>query len=47
MIDDQKRFTLRINAKLLEQIKREAQKEKRATGKQIEYLLDVAMNKKN
>ena len=46
MIDEQKRFTLRLNAKLFEQIKRKAKEEKRATGKQIEYLLDIALNKK-
>lgn len=38
--DDQTRFTMRINSKLLEQIKKEAEKNKRSTAKQIEFILE-------
>lgn len=40
MSDEQmKRFTLRIDKDLFEKIKQKAQKERRAIGKQIEYML--------
>ena len=38
--DDQTRFTMRINSELLEKIKAEAEKNKRSTAKQIEFILE-------
>ncbi len=38
--DDQKRFTMRINSELLDKIKIEAEKNKRSTAKQIEFILE-------
>ena len=38
--DDQTRFTMRINTELLERIKIEAEKNKRSTTKEIEYILE-------
>ena len=38
--DDQTRFTMRINSELLEKIKVEAEKNKRSTAKQIEFILE-------
>lgn len=38
--DDQTRFTMRINSELLEKIKVEAEKSKRSTAKQIEFILE-------
>ena len=38
--DDQTRFTMRINTELLEKIKAEAEKSKRSTAKQIEFILE-------
>ncbi len=38
--DDQTRFTMRINSGLLEKIKAEAEKNKRSTAKQIEFILE-------
>ena len=38
--DGDARFTLRIPAKLLEVVKEEAEKNKRSTGKQVEYILE-------
>lgn len=38
--DEDSRFTLRINTEILEAIKDEAQKNKRSTGKQIEFILE-------
>ncbi len=38
--DDQTRFTMRINSDLLEKIKIEAEKNKRSTAKQIEFILE-------
>lgn len=38
--DDQTRFTMRINSELLEKVKREAEKNKRSTAKQIEFVLE-------
>ncbi len=34
------RFTLRIPTKLLDSVKKEAAKNKRSTGKQIEFILE-------
>ena len=38
--DDQTRFAMRINSDLLEKIKMEAEKSKRSTAKQIEFILE-------
>ena len=38
--DDQTRFTMRISSDLLEQIKCEAEKNKRSTAKEIEFILE-------
>lgn len=38
--EDQSRFTLRINSELLEKVKAEAIKNKRSTGKQVEFILE-------
>lgn len=38
--DDQTRFTMRINSELLEKIKIEAERSKRSTAKQIEFILE-------
>ena len=38
--DEDSRFTFRINTEILEAIKEEAQKNKRSTGKQIEFILE-------
>lgn len=38
--DDQTRFTMRINSELLEKIRAEAEKNKRSTAKQIEFILE-------
>ena len=38
--DDQTRFTMRINSNLLDQIKTEAEKNKRSTAKEIEFILE-------
>lgn len=38
--DDQTRFTMRINSALLDKIKLEAEKNKRSTAKQIEFILE-------
>ena len=38
--DDQTRFTMRINSELLEKVKVEAEKNKRSTAKQIEFILE-------
>ena len=38
--DDQTRFTMRINTELLEKIRADAEKNKRSTAKQIEYVLE-------
>lgn len=37
---DQSRFTIRINTELLTRIKTEAEKNKRSTSKEIEYILE-------
>ena len=41
--DDQTRFTMRINSDLLEKSKIEAEKNKRSTAKQIEFILEQYM----
>ena len=41
--DDQTRFTMRINSELLDKIKIEAEKNKRSTAKQIEFILEQYM----
>lgn len=38
--DDQTRFTMRINSELLEKVKKEVEKNKRSTAKQIEFILE-------
>lgn len=38
--DDQTRFTMRINSDLLDLIKVEAEKNKRSTAKEIEFILE-------
>ncbi len=38
--EDQTRFTMRINSTLLDQIKSEAEKNKRSTAKEIEFILE-------
>lgn len=38
--DDQTRFTMRINSELLEKVKNEAERSKRSTAKQIEFILE-------
>jgi len=41
------RFTLRIETELLNKIKNEAQKNKRSTAKEIEFILDCFFRDKN
>lgn len=43
--DEQTRFTMRIETELLEKIKVEAQKTKRSTAKQIEFILEEWLRK--
>lgn len=38
--EDQTRFTMRIDTGLLDKIKTEAEKNKRSTAKQIEFILE-------
>ncbi len=38
--EDQTRFTMRVNSELLEIIKKEAEKNKRSTAKEIEFILE-------
>lgn len=38
--DDQTRFTMRIDSVLLDKIKAEAEKNKRSTAKEIEFILE-------
>lgn len=45
--DEDSRFTLRINTNLLEAIKEEASKNKRSTGKQIEFILEEWISQNN
>lgn len=42
--DSESRFTLRISTELLDRIKLEADKNKRSTGRQIEFILEQYMN---
>lgn len=39
--EDQTRFTMRINSDLLDKIKIEAEKNKRSTAKEIEFILEA------
>lgn len=39
--EDQTRFTMRIDSSLLDRIKIEAEKNKRSTAKEIEFILDA------
>lgn len=43
--DEQTRFTMRIETELLEKIKAEAQRTKRSTAKQIEFILEEWLRK--
>ncbi len=43
--DEQTRFTMRIETELLKKIKEEAQKTKRSTAKQIEFILEEWLRK--
>ena len=45
--DEDSRFTLRINSYILEAIKEEAAKNKRSTGKQIEFILEKWLDQEN
>ena len=45
--DEDSRFTLRIPTELLDVIREEARKNKRSTGKQIEFILEQWLNKQN
>ena len=38
--DDQTRFTMRIDSELLKKVKAEAEKNKRSTAKQIEFMIE-------
>lgn len=38
--DDQTRFTMRIDSELLKRVKAEAEKNKRSTAKQIEFMIE-------
>ena len=38
--EDQTRFTMRIDSSLLDRIKQEAERNKRSTAKEIEFILD-------
>ena len=42
--EGQTRFTMRIDPELLEILKREAEKNKRSTAKQIEFILEQYIN---
>lgn len=42
---EEKVFTLRINEKIFEKVKKAAEKDKRSISKEIEYILDNALNK--
>ena len=43
---DQKRFTLRMDQELFEQIQEQAAKNKRSVAKEIEYLLSQHLDEK-
>ena len=42
--EHESRFTLRISSELLNRLKVEADKNKRSTGRQIEFILEQYMN---
>ena len=42
--DDQTRFTMRSDSSLLDRIKAEAEKNKRSTAKEIEFILEQYVN---
>ena len=44
---EQKRFTLRIDSKLFELVKEQAEKNKRSIAKEIEYLLEQYFKENN
>lgn len=44
---EQKRFTLRMDAKLFEVVKKQAEKNKRSIAKEIEYLLEQYLKNNN
>ncbi len=45
--EEDSRFTLRISTQLLDAIREEAKKNKRSTGKEIEFILEQWMNRNN
>ncbi len=50
-MSDEKRFTLRMDAELFDEVKKSAEKNKRSVAKEIEYILsqwadDLPANKK-
>lgn len=45
--DEDSRFTLRIPTELLDAVRKEAQTNKRSTGKQIEFILEQWMHEHN
>ncbi len=45
--DDETRFTLRINTEILDKVKQQAQKSKRSTAKEIEFILENYFENKN
>ena len=45
--DEDSRFTLRIPTDLLNSVREEAKKNKRSTGKQIEFILEEWLRKQN
>ncbi|MCX4131148.1 Arc family DNA-binding protein [Megamonas funiformis] len=44
---NEKRFTLRMNAELFELIKQTAEKNKRSTAKEIEFILEDFLKRNN
>jgi len=46
MTKEKKRFTLRIDSDLFATIKQQAEKNKRAIGSEIEFILEKEMRKK-
>ena len=44
MSDETKRFTLRLDKKIFEQVEQQAQENKRSTSKEIEYILENYLN---
>lgn len=45
MAKEEKVFTLRISLEVFEKVKEAAKKDKRSISKEIEYILDSALNK--